>query len=65
MVLNQQLPSFWGNRYLLADLYVFILQGLLEYKNKGNMYLQLITDLLRLDENRNVIILHFLQYLLS
>ena len=61
MILAQQFPSLWGNRSLLADLCALSLHGLSEHGSKGNMYRQLTTDILSLDRNQNVSILHFLQ----
>ena len=44
-------PSIWGNRFLLADLYVLSLHGLSEHESKGNMYCQLTTEFVSLDRN--------------
>ena len=62
IILAQQFPPFWGNRFLFSDLYAFSIHGLSKYGSKGNVYRQLTTDFFSLGSNQNVSIPYFLQY---
>ena len=54
IILAQQFPPFWGNRFLFSDLYAFSIHGLSKYGSKGNVHRQLTTDFFSLGSNQNV-----------